>query len=376
MKYLFTDNLIKTSIGQIEEVTFNDNIDELLWLFKNKPNISEQNYKEFFSHINSIIGDLRNKTQVEVLSIIEFLTPFIESIKDRQLKDEPKELYDKLFASRIVNNNSVNIIRESINNEEQSKKIIDFICTIYAKTNNSTSILKEINQLVDNYREYINSILNNKLLKAGFSLAPLFNLIINDTNYESNDTLSLTKNCFLKKNTNGTFNLTDAQIQVKLTSLLDNISNNGVKQLIEEIINDEAIKQILIDIITNRDSVFINSLPKSLLDLAINNFNSNTANNYTDNYNYLTIIAQKGEELQKSELVRILTIKISSDQNIKEVFSILEVIDSLKETDKNLIIASLESFIGRHNESENELLDEADKIIKKFHPKKKKKNEN
>jgi len=381
MKYLFTDKIIMSTIEAIKELNKNDIAEELLWLFKEKPNISIDTYGKFFSHISNLIGEMRNKTKDEIISYINFLTPFIANIKDRNLKEEPEELFAKLFNPRGICNPSyprhlqydiqTEFINECMENEDESKLIIDFLCHIYRITSDNISLHSQFNSIAYNHRSYFNSKLI-ELLNKNFTLIPLFDIILSDENYSSEKTIVLLKQCFTQKEEDGTRYISDEQITNKIKLLLDNVSNSKVLALINNLIADDSIKQIVIDDIVNRDSAFINSLPQELLSFAINAFTSQAASNYSANYVYLAIIAKKGNDSQKTVLVKLLQNDINNNQNIEKVLSVLDALEITKLTDINLLLALLNSYKENSLDENDELNDRINSLISKFNSKEKK----
>jgi hypothetical protein len=372
-KYLFTDNIIKVKIEHIKEIGENDDSKELLWLFENKSNISIETYGIFFSHISTIIGEMRSKTSDEIISYINFLIPFVANIKDSVLKEEPNELFEKLFSSRGNNTRyyaQTKLIDECIENEDASKLIIDFLCQMYRITNNQTSINEQLDTLVPHYRSYLNSKLV-ELLNKGYTLVPLFNIIFLDEDYSSKDTIALLKNCFTRKKEDGTIHISEKQVINKIKSLLDKVLNPNVIPLINDIIVDVSIKQIVINDIVSRDSTLINSLPQELLDLAIKAYSNDSADNYSMNYVYLTVIAEKGDASQKSILIKSLWNNIYNKRNVQETFSIFEILELTKQTDIDLLLAHLNDFKENIPTEDSELNKRINDLILKFSPEKK-----
>ena len=379
-KYLFSDAFVKENIAAIIELTEDDQIKELLWLFENKPNISNETYGAFFSHISTTVGEMRNKTKDEILSIIEFSIPFINAITPRKLQKEPEELYNKIFNSRGIANptypDSPNrdtqtlFLDECKENEEESKLVIDFICQIYDITANNTDIKPQLEILIEDHRIYINSKLI-QLLSSGFPLVPLFSMIILDGNYSSEDTIKLITNCFAQKNKDGKLYLSQEQINEKIGSLLNNIATTNVTALVTKIIDDDNLKTAVANDIIKRDSAFINSLPQYLLTLAVDMFNNESVNDYTNNFTYLRIIAEKGSVSQKSVLVSTLIKHIDNNIHIEDVLSILKIIDLTSKEDKDLVVAHLNLYKKNHTDIETETASMVNTIIAKFSPKKK-----
>lgn len=376
-KYLFTDKVVQIYVDNIVEHTENESLKELIWIFKNKPNISSATYEAFFSRINDFVGEMKNKTKDEILLIVKFLMQFMNSIPNNELRQEPQKLYDKVFGQRGITTNQahanpplrvrkIKVIDECKNNKEESNLLIDFAIQVYATTNGNITISEQIAALTLNNRTYINSKLV-ELLDARFDLTPLFGIIIEDEDYSSANTIKLIKSCFML-NQGGNLYLSEEQIKMKIKSLLNHLSNNYIVLLVNQIISNSHVKQTVVAEIVGRDTKFINSLPTPLMNLAVEAFNANTAKAYANNYNYLVIIAQKGDDTQKTELVKLLATNIISNQNIQEVLSILEVIRIEKKTDKDLIVAQLNSYKENASATDDETVSRINCVISKFMP--------
>lgn len=362
-KYLFTDSQIINQIKTFDSVANENENSELQWLFENKPNISTLTYSEFFSHVNNMLGEMRNKTKEELLEYVNFITPYLCLIKNRALKTELSELYTKLFNERGIANPSypshpqydskVNLLSECLDVEEDIETIAKFCYEVYRITNNNTETKYQFKGLFTKNKPNINSLFVN-LLNLEYRLNPLFDIILTNDEYSDSNNLILTKNCFSQRKKDGTLYLTSDQTKNKIKSLIDNIHNSNVTVLIIEIIANEDIKSVFIEDITNRDSEYINSLPSQLLTLAIGAFDENTSINYINNYTYLGIVAEKGSSKQHSEVVRILNSNFSNNKDIQDTISVFEKMGTIGKADRNIVIAQLEKYIESHaNESES-----------------------
>jgi len=365
MRYLFTDKLLSTLIKNIKELVQDEHSKEVLWVFNNKPNILIETYSLFFSHIYTIIENMKSFNKKDFILIINYLLPFVISIGNGKIKTEIKELYDKLFDTALINELLI------IENKEDAELIIDILYHIYRITNSNISIEKQINIFISYHRPFINKKLV-ELLNQKYTLKPLTNIILNDEEYSSDDTITLLKNCIMQKKDDGTRYVSNEKLTNKINSLLNNIENKNVIQLINDLIKDELILQIVINDIVNRESEYINLLPIELLNLAVNAFTSESAQNYSENYIYLSIIAQKGDNTQKSELVKLLLNDMDNKKNIEEVLSILEELTITKTTDIKLIEAHLSSYKEGIQDDNIELNNRIVKLIQKYNVKEKK----
>lgn len=377
-KYLFTDNQVINLTKTLDSLVNESENSELQWLFENKPNISTSTYGEFFSHINNMLGEMRNKTKEDLLEYIRFIIPYVCLIKKGALKKELSELYIKLFEERGIahpsypsypqHDTKVNLLSECLDVEEDSKIISKFCYEVYRITNSNTETKDQFKGLFTKNKPYINSLFVD-LLNLGFGLIPLFSIILTDDDYSDSNSIILTKNCFIQRKKDGSLYLTSDQTKNKIKSLIDNVDNSNVTSLIIEIIINEDIKSVFVEDITNRDSKYINSLPSQLLTLSIGAFDENTSNNYINNYTYLGIVAEKGSSKQRSEIVRILNSNFSNNKDVQETISVFEKMGTIGKADKNIIIAQLEKYIESHVSEDESLKDRIDTLLAILKPK-------
>lgn len=355
LKFMFSDRIVANCINEITEIVDDEKSKKLLWIFTHKPNISKESYQSFFTHINELVGDMRNKTKDEIISAIEFLTPFVKSIKDRTLTEEPKEIFDKLLNDRGMTQSQyqnqpqlrndprydtqINLITECIEIDEDSYLLIDFCLLIYATTGGSTEVTHQITKLGGKYREYINDGLV-KLLDRKFTLPPLFNFIVEDSNYDSDNTMVLVRNCLFQRNKERKLHISDSQLQTKINHLVAiTTTNDKAKKILIEFKEDVIIKPVIISNITQKSPEFINGLPDELLALAISAFTPDNADSFAENYDYLKVVAEKGDSVQKSTIVKLIKNKTITTSTLGDILDIIIKLKGLSVSDKNLLLA-------------------------------------
>lgn len=354
LRFMLSDQIVANCISKITEIVNDKKSEELLWVFTNKPNINKDTYQSFFAHISELVGEMRNKTKDEIISVIIFFTPFLKTIKDRVLTNEPKEIFEKLFNERGIAHPSytsspqydtkVNIIDECIGIENDSNILIDFCLLVYTTTNNKTSVTSEIKRLGMTTRKYLNSVFV-KSMERKYSLIPLFDFIIEDSDYESEDTELLVKNCFAQRNKEGKLYIAESQLQTKISQLVDiATTNDKAKNILIEFKEDVIIKPVIISNITPKTPEFINDLPAELSILAISAFTAENADVYADNYSYLKVVASKGSSAQKSTIVTLLQKKTIDNSNINEILEIIKLLSGIKVEDKNLLYSILQKY--------------------------------
>ena len=209
-----------------------------------------------------------------------------------------------------------------------------------------------------------------------YSLIHLFDFIIEDSDYESENTVLLTKNCLVQKDKNNNLYISETQLQTKISQLVDiATTNDKAKNILIELKEDIIIKPVIISIITRKTPEFINGLPTELSILAISAFTAENAEIYADNYSYLKVVAFKGSQGQKSTIVTLLQRKTIDDSNLSEILEIIKLLSGIKVADKNLLYSILQKHNSDHsiNEEIQPLFDEVCGVLS---PKKEKRKNN
>mgnify|MGYP003299558801 CR=1 FL=1 len=342
LNILFTDDLIKT---QIEKITLNNNVetDKLLWLLQHKSNIKTADYYALLNRISILIGSTTNKNKAQILTFIQTTLAYIRLIPNCRIIeiDNLASLNNKIMQ-RNVNGRSVSILDECKNENENLHTVLDCLMNIY-RISNGVITVDQIEKSVLYDKDYVYSHLI-EFKNECFTLEPFATIIISDNNYSDERVIIFVEHFMTLRNNNGTIVLPQDAIKNKIKSLLDNIDNIAVVAMIERLVNDILSKEYIINDITNRNLEYINALPKSLLELAIDCFNQETASSFVNNMSFLTVVATKGTTEQKKELVKVLTDNINKKNRLKETFTILETIELEKTYNKQMLCSALQSY--------------------------------
>jgi len=358
--HLFSEELVQAYINAI---TIGDNkeTEKLLWLFEHKKNITEDSYSLLFDKINSLIGPINNKVKSDMLKYIIYTMNFMQYIRNNSISniDKLSGLNQKLELRKM---NSVNshIIDDYKTESEKLHLIIDYIMHIY-RISNGVITTNQVNKMCLHDSEYTYSKLVD-LRQHGYDLQPFHNAIMNDDDYSLSNLIPLTEHCLLLKETTEQPVIDRTIIKNKLNSLLDNIKNEEVEELIERLIIDELLKEIVTENIVGRDAQYINNLPGALLKLAVNSFTEDTASSYEENLEFLSVIASKGTSGQKNKLVKILVEHVNKKKHINETFNIFETIELEKDYNKRMICSALQSYKEGNETTDSRI----DKLIEKF----------
>ena len=358
--YLFSEELVQAHIAVIT-IGNNKETEKLLWLFKHKKNIKEESYSLFFNKIKELVGTTTNKEKSNILVYIKYVVKFLCLVENERIKKFDKlEALNQNLAVRKISYNNVYIIDEYKGDAENLHLIIDYFMHIY-RISNGVITANQANRICLHDKEYAYSKLID-LLQQGYELKPFYNVIMDDNDYSLSFLIQLTEHCLLLKDDKDQSVIDTTTIKNKLSSLLDNIKNAEVQKLIELLIVDDSFKEWVTENIINRKAQYINELPISLLNLAINSFSEETVSLYENNMDFLAVIASKGSVDQKNELVKILTENVNKKKYINETFNIFETIELEKDYNKRMISSVLQSYKAGNKATDGRI----DKLIEKF----------
>lgn len=380
-KYLLTDQFVIRSIGEISVISKEEEVfDNLINLFSNKKNINANTYEELFKRINELEININTKSHNEIIEIVSILIKLLDEIPKGVLYTtnvELKSLYNSIISVRKIPNpnypnyrnydNEAYFIQECLNDNKDIDLCISFVMNIYRITNNSISVLESI-KLLSEKRDFLNPIFK-QFIDDGFTLNPLKEFIIQDSNFESDLSLELIKHSFFITDKNK-LSLDKQIAKNKIDSLLVYANNNNsikVYQLLESLIVNEVYKNMLAEIVVTKSAEFINNQPKLILKLAVDSFKQDNYNDFKNNFTFLEVIAQNGTQVQMHYLIYILISKLDANESLTDVLSIAKNIHNIKQTDKRLIV----SHLGALLENTGDTLDDAFKqrigdLISKF----------
>lgn len=372
IKYLFNDTVVSASISKLITFEKNDDYSQALWIFENKQQLGSDIYSALFANVLSMLGDMTRKPKSEILSCVEFITPMLHAIQQECVGVELKNIYTKIFKVRTMSNPNARpivqkkFIDEVVADKTHISKIIDFCCEVYRVSNETIAINTELQAMRLEAPININLKLV-ELMDKELLLNPLYDFILMDDNYDNDNSIKLTGNCFKhRKKEDNKLYLTDAQIMSKLKSLIANVTScPNASKLILDLAQDPELKIAIVDDITNRDSDFINALPSQLLNLAVSIFSKATSSNFRTNYEFLSVIAEKGAANQKNELATLLSNNVSGRQDIDKQIMVLDKLPRLNEKKNKLIVSSLDDYLNE-NSVASELAESIKVIIAKF----------
>jgi hypothetical protein len=377
------DRIAELPIDDNGEILLNletEQYQKIVWIFRNKKNIDVGTYAHLFAKIigeNNDYSRMRGKAVDEIVGIVNFINPLLDLIPDRMMTNQPQTLYGLIVNDRNIphpsnpNNPSydlqANFIDECIENEKYIPELTNFVINIYRITNNNTDVKRELGKLLS-YTYLEDEFI--QLIKKGYSLQPILNLIFDDKDdFSLSDRLIVLKHCFDQKDKKGIFLITDEKSKTKINEILDFAhSKNSVEafEFLENLIEQERYKNQLTALIVEKDSLFVNSLPNSLLKLGVNSFTKDSHNKFADNFEFLSVIIQKGNNSQKSYVVKILTAKLDANQDVERVFDLIESMENVPSFDKSgLLHSHLDNYQNQNKEVLSKELDDRINNLKK-----------
>ncbi len=375
-KYLFTDAHIVHTVKSIAKSEDRGWVEELLWLFENKPNIAKESFGEFFNHMDSLFGGtMNNKTKEEIVSYIQFLNPFLLLIDDFKLTSEPSVIYSKFFNPRSIvsgrnhynqpQTTNIKLLDECKNNIATLDVIASFCCEIYRITGNHTDVREQLKTIYMQKKDTINSKFV-ALLQSGYPLSPLFEIILTDNSFSPDNSI-LTEHCLTYRNEDKARAIDANALEAKITTLVTNASNEQVAELLLRVnaVDPEIKVKVVAEIVT-KDTGFINALPEALLDLAVQAFSKDTCAAYIANYPYLEKVAEKGNASQKSILVTALLQNFLSNKDVDDTIGVFEKIVIGNQKEKNLIHAQLDNYLETVPKEKAALRERLESLMKRF----------
>ena len=380
-EYLISNEFVQQRIIALSEINQDEEDFEMVKsIFENKKNVSVDTYGAFFIKTVELVGEIRGKTYEELTNILKFTNSIIGLIPNGKLTEEPKALLELIINDRNIphpsypntpqHDSKLNFITESLDKQINISDLITFAIDIYRVTNNKTATDILIKKIMEKNRKEINEKLII-MINQGFTLSPILKLIFQDNDYENINTIVLLKHCFNSKDNKNKYCLTDEDVTKKLDEIFDYAFENKTGtafELLESLLEQQRYKDILTDLIVNKESTIINDLPVIFLELALNSFNEGNYNDYCDNFDFLFVLASRGSISQKMLVLKLLIEKIDNKNDVDKVINIIELIDNIYEVDPDGLLSTHLSKYKRENKESlsDESKKQLEKILKKL----------
>ena len=74
--------------------------------------------------------------------------------------------------------------------------------------------------------------------------------------------------------------------------------------------------------------------------MAVSSFNRNNYNDYSNNFDFLSVITQNGNNTQKRHVIKILTEKLDKNQDIESVLHLISSMENIPSFDEAGLLSS------------------------------------
>jgi hypothetical protein len=320
---------------------------------------------ELINKINVLYPDLFAKKSLEITEILHSINSLLSILKIdfSESKEGLQILTNLIFSDRKIPNahpglaNSrphdsiVSYVDEIMSGHGEAYELLDFCFNVYRVSISSIGVTTVLEKFV--VANKFQGALNSRFLDLrdkGIILTPLYTIIIKSTIYNG-ESLSLIKDAFFTKQ-NAEYLIADELVVAKLNELLnliyvDDSHSSIVESFLVEITNDSRTKRLLTTLISGHGKESILKLPNSLQLLAIDVIlESGKIFDFSNNIDFLKVIAQNGNERHIAELVNDVMIKLQHADELDTAISIISEIKHINKNDANRIIHELENKRG------------------------------
>lgn len=356
--YLVNDDLLSYAIEQWPDLD-NDNIyiKDVVYISQ-KRQISENVVIKIYEKIHHILGDLRGVSQsiiLEKLKAINIVTenlsltnnlPSIQNIVTLIAGTRP--MPHPSYPSHRNYDQNIRFIDECTNDDTAIETVVKFGCITYKVSSGRIAI----DNIIDPFFAQSSNIILDQLLwlknRWGFNLYPLANYILKFKSYNNDKLMELFADHFTAK-PNNRYILSEEIIQTKLDEMLKFAIQHNSSQMFDWLnaisLKSERIKAMLIPIISEKTIADIQTLPKDLMNLAVNSINKTNIENYKKYPDFLTYLAQNGNMQQKSYLAGMFSDMLNKNENVNVVLGIIQSFNSLKQVDCKLLTTQIQRIM-------------------------------
>ncbi len=336
-----------TKMSSFDDKLVTNNIQ---WVLSNVKGLASETIDGIINKFLSLFGHTRNKKCSEYIDFINKIQPYLEIIDNNRVLTNLNDLYRTIVGTRGVlrqgypnhpnNDRHISILDQV--DDAQAVIVVNFSFEIFRISNGTIDISNTLNKLVNRCSNivYSNAL---KIIEKEIPLEIIAPVLVQSENYESEDVLSVLKHILMGRLNDG-FVLDETMIKSKLESLLLHINNSMVVSMIENMMEDEEIKSIMISVIVEKG--LINTMPISISKHLISSFNRETADIYQNNAEFLSLVASKGKLEQKREVVRLQRKDLVNETNYDHV---IEVLSHLDTKDKSLLTPLVEDLKNASN---------------------------
>lgn len=359
IKALVKDSLILYAVDKWSSVSLdNKYITDFIFIAQNT-SINDSISTKIYDKIVTLLGDLRGVSKEDLLNKMLVINKITENlIFHKKPSESTQKLYKLITGQRGIPNPSrpnypqydshVRLVDEC-NSIDEIDILTRFIVTTYKVVLGRINITAELDTLMSKNSEVtLNEILwLNETWK--FSLYPLASHLIKYNTYDNDQLMDIYKSHFVAQCDDGSFILTEEELRQKLDNMLQyaikNQSNKMFNWLNEISGKNNRIKTMLIPIISARPIGEIQSLPKELMDLAVNSVDQNNIGSYKKFSDFLICLATEGTMPQKQMLANLLVQMLDDNSDHTKVTSIIKAYKNLSKTYCSHLVTKLQCII-------------------------------
>ena len=359
---LIKDELLIYIVERWSAIDESKHITDFIYIAQNIT-IGETVCLKVYEKIYSIFGDLRGTTKDSILSRIAVVNSITENLYINKKHEPVLKLYELITGQRTISNTNNSYYRQQDKQVRLLDECVDvgdidimarFIVTIYKVTQGRINGAAELDVLMTkDATTTLNHILWLKN-KWTDSLYPLASHLIKYSLYDNDELMAVYRSHFLDQYNDAPI-LKEEELKIKLGDMLQyaiqTMSDRMFNWLSDISSKDNRIKTILVPIISDRPIGEIQSLPKDLMDLAINSVDDNNIESYKKFTDFLRCLAASGSTAQKQYLTKLIVKMLYEKDDIQKVVSIIKSYKQLAKTYCDHIESTLKCIIEDTSDS-------------------------
>lgn len=333
---LIKDDLLIYIVERWSAIDESKHITDFIYIAQNIT-IEEAVCIKVYEKISSILGDLRGASKDDLLKKIAIINQIAEPMIVSGAFEPIVSLYNLITGTRAMTNTSaspynrqtakqVRLLDECVNIDEINV-LARFITTTYKVTQGRINGAAELEIL----RAKDESVTLSNILwlknTYGYPLYRLASHVIKYSLYDNDELMAVYRSHFLDQYNDAPI-LKEEELKIKLGDMLQYAiqtkSDRMFNWLSDISSKDNRIKTILVPIISDRPIGEIQSLPKGLMDLAINSVDQNNIESYRKYTDFLRCLATSGSTAQKQYLVKLIVKMLDEKDDIQKVILIIK----------------------------------------------------
>ena len=359
---LIKEDLLLFIIDRWTAIEENKYISDFIFISHNI-GISKTVCVKVYDKLTTILGDLRGVVASDLLDKISIINKITENLSVEQNCESILKLYKLITGHRTMPNPSYSSYRQYDNQVRLLDECSDiddvnvvarFIVTTYKVLIGRIKVDAELDVLMTkDATTTLNHILWLKN-KWTDSLYPLASHLIKYSLYDNDELMAVYRSHFLDQYNDAPI-LKEEELKIKLGDMLQYAiqtkSDRMFNWLSDISSKDNRIKTILVPIISDRPIGEIQSLPKDLMDLAINSVDQNNIDSYRKYTDFLRCLAVNGSMAQKQYLAKLIVKMLNDKDDIQKVVSIIKSYKQLTKTYCDLIESTLRCILDDTSDS-------------------------